>query len=195
MIDVFLRCYAEAGGELRSGMATSCVARWLMQEDANIIILYTRSYRGYLNCNSLSLYPDTFHMESKRFAEATSTTPIYVVADDDCLILGKDFVASGVRVMEDFPKYGILTATSISDGDCRMIGMPSIPLERHAVGGVAFIRKGILKEFPSCAVDKVDETICEEITAAGYKAGVLPACKFNHLGAGYSLSSANCWSA
>lgn len=185
-IDTFVRSYFPPGMTLkrqfRIGMFDVCVARWRMQSDIRLEIVNGR-------------YPTPFHMGSKKRAEESSTSSIYIVADDDCLPIGRNFVKDGVEILYDHPEYGLLTATSVSDGSYRQLEYPNEVAELHAVGGIAFVRKGILTDFNDLGVAKTDESICSEMNRKGYKTGVMPNVKFNHLGAGYSLTVPGCWEA
>ena len=181
MVDVFFRAFIGSGGVLRYGLSIACHARWKMQADARVECIYGME--------------SDFHVTSKREAERRATTDIYVIADDDCLILGKNFISDGVFAMERFKEYGLLTATSISDGEFQESRMYPPPIERHAVGGVVFVRRGILKDFDIPDAAHTDGAICDEMKRRGYKTGVLPWVRMNHLGAGYSLTSPHCWSA
>ena len=136
-----------------------------------------------------------FHIEGKRMAEQVARSPIYVVADNDCLILGENFVRLGIEIMGKHPEYGLLAATSICDG--HFVHVPSISSWEEVVpmqaGGVAFVRKGILKEFNDCQPNQVDDAICSEMVRKGYKTGYMPSLRFNHIGSGYSISSPTNW--
>jgi hypothetical protein len=145
-------------------------------------------------CYILPIVDET--ISAKKRAEEQSRSSIYVVADNDCLILGENFVQQGLDIMSRHPDYGLLAATSICDGDFAN-GYPREGLAevvpRHAVGGVAFVRKGILTEFRPCDVTQVDETICHEMKSKGYKTGSMPGLRFNHIGAGYSITNPVWW--
>jgi hypothetical protein len=168
---------------IRSGLTQAVLARWLLQKDCRLEEIFGEG--------------PNFHIESKKAAEENATSSIYVIADADCLILGKDFISKGVATLEAHPEYGLLSATSICDG--LFPAGHEVPLadviEMHAVGGIAFVRKGILTEFRECRADQVDGTICDEINRKGLKTGVMPHVRFNHLAAGYSLTSKGQWSA
>jgi hypothetical protein len=173
MTDVFIRSWiksADTGKQaLRNAMLAVSCARWRIQPDANWTTVYAP------------------HMEAKRWAEQRATTDPYIVADEDCLILGADFVSKGLAAVRAHPDYGILTAVSvIENADILYRGDV---IERHAVGGVAFVRRGILTEFRDCPANQTDDAICSEITRKGYKTGVMPCVQMNHLGYGYSLTS------
>lgn len=182
MIDVFVRRWVPVDPKrqaMRSAMFVLALVRWGMQADANVQ-------------HVVEVHGDPqFHMRAKRWAEEHATSDVYVVADDDCLILGKQFVSRGVKTLLQHADYGLLAAASvIEDGDLVYSSSVSFTrphvVERHAVGGVAFVRRGILKRFDACPANLTDETICNEITGAGYKVGVMPGVKFNHLGYGFA---------
>lgn len=184
--DVFFR-QMQPQPKIRMGMTFTCLYRWEMQADANLRIIAPEN-------------PATFHISSKRFADDNATTDPYIIADDDCLPIGRDFVESGVRTLLEHPAYGLLAATSISDGFAREVADgPLIPpsiIERHAVGGICFVRRGVLSEMKwDYEIGQTDAAICEEIARRGFKTGILPRVKMNHLGAGYSLTAKEYWSA
>lgn len=167
---------------LRAGLAAATLARWELQQDARVQHITP----------ACGIPIEYFHMESKRYAEVHATTYIYVVADDDCLILGKDFIEKGVAALEKHPYYGMIGATSISDG-YYPVGFqgPNEVEGATAAGGVVFVRKGILTTFDDCLPDQVDDVIAQEFTRKGWSIGVMPYVKFNHLGAWYSVTSRN----
>jgi hypothetical protein len=121
-----------------------------------------------------------------------------VVADNDALILGPNFVQKGLEIMSRHPEYGLLAATSIGEGEFatgwqkwHTEDREVVPM--HAVGCVSFVRKGILTEFNSCHPAQVDDTICSEMARKGYKTGSMPGLRFNHIGCGYSIASPGWW--
>lgn len=202
-VDVFVRSYCEFGpgerlkAEMRKGMRECVLARWRMfpESEVRLTVLHSQSFREFGSCfdaDYVSLYSHTMHMESKRAAERLAKSDIYVVADDDCLPIRKAFVTRGVQTMERYPQFGILAAANITDGEPFA---SDEPVERHAVGGVAFVRRGILADFSECVPEQVDGTICDEFKRRGYKCGVMPFVEFNHLGAYYSISTKGCWAA
>ena len=184
-ISAFLRVFIPRDNYIRSGFAMTCEGRWRMDEGVNLTILraYTVPYDMFV-----SIDPNGFHVKSKQKAEELAKTDIYIVADDDCLVIGKDFARRGVEIMKRHPEFGILTATSISDGPYPFINddLPEV-VKMHAVGGVAFVRKGILTDFEDCPANKIDHVICDEFQRKGYKTGIMPHLRFNHLGCGFSI--------
>lgn len=176
MIDVCILEF-DGGNEFRRAMSRVVMNRWHMEP----------------GCHIFSIEEDT--IKAKAMAEVVSTSPIYVVADNDCLILGENFVSKGLEIMERHPMYGLLAATSISDGQFpNGLARTELPEVMPCyAGGVAFVRKGLLTEFKSCRPDQVDDTICSELCRKGHMTGYMPHLRFNHLGAGYSISNPNWW--
>jgi hypothetical protein len=170
VIDVFIRHFTDCP-DLRGLMYGLCSSVW-------------ESYPNRVTTMVEDKGQTDFHIRSKANAETLSETEIYVVTDDDCLPLGDDFIERGAAILQHHPEYGILTATSVCDGP-----FPSgkqLPdtdvVEMHAVGGVSFVRKGILKKFDLCSPDQVDDCICTEVNRAGYLTGVMPHVRFIHVG-------------
>lgn len=200
-VDVFVRVYAEPLGGLKSslrwGMSIATLARWRMQEDANLTVLSADAIIQPMH--SCVMMPEkNFHIESKREAERRATTPIYVIADDDALPLGKNFIEQGVKTLARFADYGLVGATSISDGQYPAgktfrYGEPQISdVEKtESAGGIVFVRRGVINpdELPNCDADQVDETVCTHVRKRGFKVGLLPHVRFNHLGSGFSVTS------
>lgn len=179
--DVFVRSFYPADlkkADLRRAMRDVCEARWSVQRDASV-----RYLGGTL---------PSFNMDGKRIAEESATTDIYIIADDDCLILGADFVSRGTSILRGHPEFGLLTAISVIENHSDFVHTEDA-VERHSVGGVAFVRRGILTEFPACPVEHTDETICAEFTRKGFKTGIMPSVRMNHLGYGYSITSDAYW--
>lgn len=184
--DVFVRIYANdldrsLKWKMRRGLIDATVARWKMFEGIRLTTIVAGA----------DIPEKNFHIVSKSCAERYAATSIYIVADDDCLPIGVDFVERGLALMEAWPKFGLISATSICDGHYPAGAGAALTdvVEEWSAGGVAFVRRGILTKFPPCTPDQVDETICNEIRRYGYKTGVMPEVSFNHLGAHYSVTS------
>lgn len=175
MIDIFILNF-DGENLLRRAMSKVCWNRWAMES----------------GCCLIGLKDDT--IKSKKKAEHISRSSIYVIADNDCLILGERFVEKGLEIMGRHPEYGLLAATSICDGlyPNGLLGNREEVVPSQA-GGVAFVRKGILTEFNLCQPDHVDDIICSEINRKGFKTGYMTGLRFNHIGAGYSITSPLWW--
>lgn len=182
LTDVFVRSWLESARgavlELRLALKEATLSRWAIQHDARVWLV------------------NKPHMQAKRHAEQHATTDIYIVADDDCMPLGKDFVATGCATLRDNLAFGLLSAASVIEHHFYTEDTlsPNI-VAAHSVGGVAFVRKGILTEFRACPPNQTDDSICSEIVRKGYRTGFMPHVQINHLGYGYSLSSEEHWMA
>jgi hypothetical protein len=181
MTDVFMMNYFGENA-IRHFMARVCHERWRI-EDCNFMFAVPGN-------------PRDFHSTGKKECEQAASTEIYVVADNDCLILGKDWVNRGRALVDRHPEYGLLAAANICEGEFASgtnWQTEDEVVERTMVGGIVFVRKGILTDFPMCEPMEVDRVICDEIRSKGYKTGIMPQLRFNHLGAGYSLSNPDWW--
>lgn len=201
MIDVFVRVFVS--DDIRRAFFDACFARWEMQKDARVYLLIgemigpSPHYCGSVAVPDIEFSPDSFHIDSKRKAEELAQSEIYCVIDDDQLILGQDFIRKGVENLGNHPQYGMLSATSISDGifpegrtrpSCDVV-------EMHAIGCPYFVRKGTLKEFPKGPKEQYDGILSKVVTDQGLKTGLMPYVRYNHLGAGYSKACPEHWSA
>jgi hypothetical protein len=178
-------------------MASVCRARWRLQENIRFTILRSSPYEFIAEQRSpkelrIEIREENFHMESKRKAEELATTPIYVVADDDCLILGKDFIEQGIAFMNEQMEVGMIGAWNVIDD--HGLSQTAVLVNKDP-GGIIFVRKGILTEFNDLGADHTDESLSLEMKRKGYRVGVTPQARFNHLGSGYSLTSKGVWSA
>ena len=193
-VDVFVRVFAISDGSLRGdlrwGLTQSTIARWLMQKDINLTLLCAGAIIRIEGAESVLLSEEKFHMNSKREAERRAHMPIYVIADDDCLPLGSNFIHRGATILNEQEDYGLVSATSICDGPYPegRGGQTADIEEMHSVGGICFVRKGLLSQFHDLGADRVDESICSEVKRLGYKTGVLTRVRMNHIGSGFSLT-------
>jgi hypothetical protein len=196
-VDLFIRTFEPGVPDLgwgslgiRRGMAMSVTARWALQPDVHPTILCNEFYSTALDIRIVDHIG--FHMKSKRAAERLSKSPVYVVCDDDCLILQKNFISMGLMAMRSFPEFGMIGGWNITDDpDCS----GHAGLVEKDPGGIVFVRKGILTDFEDHGADKVDGSLADEMRRKGHKVGVTQVSKFNHIGSGYSLTSKGNWNA
>lgn len=198
-IDIFLRVFLLNTKDIymntiRGALSEAVAATWCYQRDGGSKIRLIANGKSPSFSGTIVLLENNFHIASKRVAEDKSIGPIYIIADDDCLPLGNKFVERGLRIINSHPEYGILTATSVCDGpypgDNK--NLPDV-VDMHAVGGIAFVRKGILKEFKDCEPSHIDGMICDEMNSNGFKTGIMPHLRFNHLGFGWSITNPDYW--
>jgi hypothetical protein len=175
MIDVFVRVYGK--DPLRRAMSEVVLTRWRMQKDANLAVFDSE----------WSNMEGKFHIESKRKAEVFAQSDIYVVADDDQLILGQDWIQKGCSILNAHPEYGMLSGWSIIEHtrDYGKSDLDILPL--HSIGCPYFVRKGTLNHFPECNKQYYDGELSKVVTDQGLKTGVMPQVQYNHFGYRYSV--------
>ena len=120
----------------------------------------------------------------RRHAELFSESDPYILAEDDCMPLGNNFVQRGVDILLRNPAYAVLSPTVLNgtyrghayteDGELIMA---------NSAGGINFTRKGRVKA-PQTFWDEMDQA--QQLRADGWLSGYMPGLKMNHLGAGLS---------
>jgi hypothetical protein len=133
-----------------------------------------------------------FQSERRRVAEHESTTPIYIVADDDMEPSRMDnwlaWILYGRRYMENYPQFGILSPLlenttlmpATVDGSPPYID--EAVQEEHNVGGIRFCRKGIITEWPEQTRRGYDQEHCAAYQRRGLKVGYMKQLWANHPG-------------
>ncbi len=191
MTDVFIRVFSS--NELRLGFAIATVARWKMQKDVRVHVI---SWSG--GVTPYTPWPSGTHVignqQDKPFAaysleiaEKCAQSDPYIVSNDDCLIYGSDFVQNGLKMMRENPSFGCVSGAVIN-GDQYQLDGPDIH-EIHAVGGLVFLRKGLVKEFPPLEDAYWDIERHRQVVAAGYKSGYTKHCPYLHMGAKFSVAN------
>jgi hypothetical protein len=165
-------------------MADVCIERWAIEPDCEVTIVPSE-LTGY-------------HISSKRWADDMATSDIYVVTDDDHLILGTNWVKRGLELMQAHPEYGMLAAASIIEHRFMCENDSRMAIELHAIGCPYFIRKGTIRQWPDpeeVPANQVDGALCKIINDMGLKTGILPTLRYNHIGYGYSQVESSHWDA
>ncbi len=181
MTDVFI-CSIPKEKDIRYYLLQACFIRWDSDNECRL---------HYLTPGSEWLTNDNFQKERRVVAQKLASSDIYILTDDDCMPIGPDFIARGLAVMQSHPEFGILAAMNVMNKNDTMPYTGKFidedVWECHAVGGVRFCRKGIIKEWPEL-VDpgSYDCQHQEALEKAGYKAGYLRKVLMNHLGYGLS---------
>jgi len=167
MIDVFYCCW-QPRDRLREAIAAPCLMMWESFCRPKIILPIAMSGRE-------------FQQERRRMAEDKAQTDFYIIADDDCMPLGKNFLERCEDLMRRYPEYALLG----TEDYCAPFG-PTEIYETKTGGGINVIRKGIIEVPPfngqtwdSCAQG-------EQIRAKGYKVGRMRDVRRNHFGDGLS---------
>lgn len=187
--DVFVRVFSS--NELRLGMAIASVARWKMQKDVRVTVLQwdggiPHDFRASCNmkCDNER---SPFATSSLEYAENFSRSDPYIIANDDTLIYGQDFVENGLKIMEKYPEFGCVSG-AVTNGDQFSLNGPEIT-EIHAVGGLVFLRKGLVTEFPPLEDCYWDIERHRQVVAKGFKSGYTRMCPYLHMGANFSVAN------
>jgi len=187
MVDVFIRVFSSS--ELRLGWAIATVARWKMT-DARVTVLRWRDGLEYdFGCDTkhFSNQPE-FATQSLQAAEQSAQSDPYIICNDDNLIYGKGkFVETGLDIMERNPGYGCVSGV-VTNGDQYKMDGPEIT-EIHAVGGLVFLRRNLVTEFPDLEDKFWDIERHRQVVAKGSKSGYARELPYLHMGAGFSIAA------
>lgn len=193
-VDVFVRVFSS--NELRLGFAIASVARWKMQKDVRIVpLVWSRGVMlppmpegREIICHALPNYPEKpFATASLEMAEQLAESDPYIIANDDTLIYGQDFVQNGLKIMEKYPYFGCVSG-AVTNGDQFQLDGPDIT-EIHAVGGLVFLRKGLVTEFPPLEDAYWDIERHRQVVAKGFRSGYTRMCPYLHMGANFSVAN------
>ncbi len=192
MTDVFIRVFSSS--ELRLGFAIATVARWKMQGDVRVTVLQWLLASGSrpafdFGCKTFSLCNSDppFATSSLREAEGLAQSDPYIICNDDNLPYGQDFVSKGLGIMQRNPEYGCVSGVVVNGDPYKMDG-PEIT-EIHAVGGLVFLRKGLVTEFPAIEDPFWDGERHRQVIAKGFKSGYARDLPYLHMGAKFSIAS------
>lgn len=188
MTDVFVRVFSSS--ELRLGFAIAAVARWKMQKDVNVTVLQWADGITY-DFGDCQLWQPVgsgiFATDSLACAEQLAKSDTYIIANDDALIYGQDFVENGLKVMENHPDFGVVSG-AVVNGDQFQFDGPEVT-EIHAVGGLVFLRKGLVTEFPPLEDAYWDLERHRQVVAKGFRSGYTRKCPYLHMGANFSVAN------
>jgi hypothetical protein len=200
MIDVFF-CTGDEGRtdcpdwilDVRRRMADLCKRRWEFEGGVNVSVHTITPWF----CKN-RWYTAPFQLARRQYAEDHAKSYIYVVADDDCLLSSDPTVGPVVEIMEKNPNVGILALKQHNAAPMVRATVPARELyetedliESHAVGGIRFCRKGIIKEWPPHSEEnpyQYDSIHGPAISRAGYVSAYTKAYSMMHIGSSYSLT-------
>lgn len=164
-------------------MSLLCEERW--KQEKNI-----RFHK--LTPSFIETSPEFFQRDRRVYADAHADSPVYVVADDDCLLAEESPIGSVVQLMERAKDFSILSLMPSNakinpwtSEDYEPFMSPTI-WEHHSVGGVRFCRKGLVTTWPLQTRSGYDSEQCEQIRKEGKRVGYAIQVKMNHLGEGHS---------
>jgi hypothetical protein len=184
-------------GEFRDYLARACLCCWYLDPVAHVVLAQPDDTPPLIDGVELLRLGAAEHFHNARYGmpAARSSGRPYVVADDDCLPLGRNFLNRAVHVAQAHPEYGVLAASDVVAPD----GMLSAPgstevRDSHAVGGICLVS-------PSCPrfdfrVDHpayADGARDAQVRRAGLREGRMVGVRMNHLGYGYSMAVSGHW--
>lgn len=128
-----------------------------------------------------------FATDSLQCAEQLAKSDPYIIANDDTLIYGQDFVENGLKIMEKYKDFGCISG-AVTNGDQFQLNGPETT-EIHAVGGLVFLRKGLVTEFPPLEDAYWDIERDRQVKAKGFRTGYTRMCPYLHMGANFSVAN------
>ena len=180
MIDVFLCSCAADGDWIRRGLLTAVQQRW---SDMPNVKLWPYYHWQILSSKSLMQYQGM----RRTMVESQATSPIYIMAEDDVMPWGPDFVERGVAVLNRHPEFAVLSPllfpfpekpTMWEDDEC---------YEGITSGGINFTRKGVMADMQVPENELFDESSqAGWLKRHGWKTGWMKKVRALHLGAGHS---------
>jgi len=188
--DVFVRVFSST--EMRLGFAIATVARWKMQRDVRVRVVawpegIKYDFRTGQNCYFNDDKP--FATQSLELAERLADSDPYIICNDDNLPYGQDFVIKGLDIMKRYPDYGVISGVVVNgDGSEFELNGPEVK-EIHAVGGLVFLRKGLVTEFPALEDPSWDLERHRQVVEKGFKSGYARDLPYLHMGAKFSIAS------
>ena len=186
MTDVFIRVFSSS--ELRLGFAIATVARWKMQKDCRVTAIQWPKGLDYnFRCNQTRPLDEPFAAYSLKFAEALAQSDPYIICNDDNLPYGQDFVSKGLDIMARHPEYGCISGV-VTNGH-EPYDTENEVHEIHAVGGLVFLRKGLVTEFPPLEDAFWDGERHRQVTVKGFKSGYSHRLPYLHMGAHFSVAN------
>lgn len=161
-----------------------------MQKDVNVTVLQWEGGIPYDFGDCVRWQPvgcGIFATDSLACAERLAKSDTYIIANDDALIYGQDFVENGLKIMENHSDFGVVSG-AVVNGDQFQFDGPEIT-EIHAVGGLVFLRKGLVTEFPPLEDAYWDIERHRQVVAKGFRSGYTRKCPYLHMGANFSVAN------
>ena len=205
-IDVFLRCAPQ--NEIRLGMTLTCIAYWKSVPGARLkMVVAGPSFGGVTISNAYwierVLPIDGFHWSSRQWADEMAETEPYVLADDDRLPIGMDWLERAKGLWEKYNagrEYVMLNDRSSSwVDDCLKVikwnGVDEVvPTEPHWLGANYLSYKGAVPyaKFKGKA-DTQDPDIGDWAARNGKRQLMMTGVVVNHLGLGFSQVQPKLW--
>lgn len=180
MIDVFI-CTVPG---TRVEMLHQALDRWLRVKCADELRFHVLRPPPLIEARNFQSY-------RRVQADVDAQSPVYVVADDDCIVPESGFVDECIRVLERHRDFGILSLwpenATIHPWTPEVYEpFADIDVMEHvSVGNVRFCRKGLLAgKWPDQPGPGYDKEQCAKLRELGYRAGYFRNHKMFHLGEG-----------
>lgn len=142
---------------------------------------------------ALLVHPDQYHVDSRWVAHEAAKSDVYVVIDDDCLPLGRDWLERGLAAMAAWPQFAALASWSINgEIDPAKCALPSPGepwesdlFEVESLGTPTFLRRSTQLLVPEGSLGQYDATLSAAYREHG-RIGMMRYVRHNHLGYGLS---------
>ena len=205
MTDIFVR--TRTNNPIRLALAEACLRRLGLFEEAKLHLICARGFPlpdlrdEPLRFLCHEALPDSYHVGSRKIAQLRAISEVYVVIDDDCMPIGRDWLAYGLVVMARFPEFAALASWSINgeiiEKKCAL--PPPHPItysvdeifEVESLGTPTFIRRFrptgemLPLTIPEGDLGQYDATLSGAYRQHG-RIGMLRHVRHNHLGYGLS---------
>lgn len=204
MIDIFVR--TRTNNPIRLSLASAVLDRLARIPGANVSLICAEEFE--LPRRSFGPMPPwyqvdshRFHIDSRKRAHQKALSDVYVVIDDDCMPLGKDWLERGLAAMAARPQYAALASWSINgeidpakcalppcDASTWYQGDPGAEadvFEVESLGTPTFLRRSMPLQVPEGSLGQYDGTLSAAYREHG-RLGMLRHVRHNHLGYGLS---------
>lgn len=183
-----------ADDPLRLGLATATLQRLKCDDSLNVTVL--RTPEAWLDPQegrtvTIDCSKKDFQHLRRKMAEELAESEIYMVADDDCLLMEPDFVDKGVSILGDNPEFVQLSGFPTNSTIMKWLPEDYITKdgsdiqENQSICGTYFQRKGFMTEFPEPAGHSYSRVQADWFRERGFRVGLSPRISFNHMGEGY----------
>ncbi len=201
MVEVFF-CTSSEGRDcpdwllaLRQQMSQLCYSRWTL-EDVKLILVHPEKVRA-------AGYHEPFQKARRQYADDHAEGDCYVLTDDDMLLQSGEVVAPMMDLLRSRPDIASISLHGCVGARCwKQANPPPDGMGDGEInicgssGGVRFMQKGILKEWPPMGPEnpyQYDVLHGAAMKAAGYDCAYTTPRTYTalHLGAGYSMTWAS----
>lgn len=196
-IDVFF-CHipnTRPEARFRDHLARGCLERWRQDPLARVVLLQPEGTPPLVaDVPTASGGPvERFHLARYRVPQANTSSEWFIVADDDCLPLGRDFIARGLEIARAHPEYGVLAASEVVGvPPCNPHELGVVP--SHGVGGICFVSPRCPRfNFDVASPGDADSARFQQVRGAGLQEARLLGVRMNHLGYGFSTVATGHW--